>query len=96
MGEYSWYGNKTEWAYAVTFLYKSLLQEERSKVTFLIIVYKLLMPFREEYLVCDFPCLLSSIGGYVGLFFGMSIFDLILTSEWMMSYFRSRGKEEMK
>ena len=50
-------------------------------------VFKVLMLCREEYLVCDFSCLLSSIGGYVGLFFGMSIFDLILTSEWMMSYF---------
>ena len=51
-------------------------------------VSKVLMLCREEYLLCDFPCLLSSIGGYVGLFFRMSIFDLILTSEWMMSYFK--------
>ena len=55
-------------------------------MTFLIIVYKLLMPFREEYLVCDFPCLLSSVGGYVGLFFGVSIFELIFIIEQLMDY----------
>ena len=34
---------------------------------------------REEYLVCEFACLLSSVGGYVGLFFGISFFDFIFT-----------------
>ena len=41
--------------------------------------------FREEYLVCEFPCLLSSIGGYVGLLFGISIFDIILFFEWIVT-----------
>ena len=40
---------------------------------------------REEYKVCDFSCLLSSSGGYVGLFFGVSIFDLIFSLEWLLS-----------
>jgi len=70
------YGDKDEWVYAITFIYKTLLQEER-----------------EEYLVCDFPCLLSSAGGYVGLFFGVSIFDLIFTFEWIIIYLNSCRKK---
>ena len=40
---------------------------------------------KEEYKVCDFSCLLSSSGGYVGLFFGVSIFELIFSLEWILS-----------
>ena len=40
---------------------------------------------KEEYKVCDFSCLLSSSGGYVGLFFGISLFDLIFSLEWILS-----------
>ena len=39
---------------------------------------------KEEYLVCDFSCLLSSAGGYLGLFFGISIFDLLFSLEWIL------------
>ena len=39
---------------------------------------------REEFRICDFSCLLSSAGGYVGLFFGISIFDLVLSFEWIL------------
>ena len=39
---------------------------------------------KEEYIVCDFSCLLSSAGGYVGLFFGISIFDLLFSLEWIL------------
>ena len=39
----------------------------------------------EEFKVCDFSCLLSSAGGYLGLFFGISIFDLIFSLEWIYS-----------
>ena len=46
------------------------------------------LPFREEYLVCDFPCILSTCGGYVGLFFGVSIFDIIFLLEWLIFYHR--------
>ena len=44
---------------------------------------------REEYRICDFSCLLSSAGGYVGLFFGISIFDLIFSLEWILDKFYS-------
>ena len=47
---------------------------------------KSILLFREEYLVCEFACLLSSVGGYVGLFFGISIFDFIFSLEWIVSY----------
>lgn len=51
------------------------------------ILYKnLLQEKKEEYLVCEFACLLSSVGGYIGLFFGVSIFDLIFTVEWIITY----------
>ena len=40
---------------------------------------------KEEFKVCDFSCLLSSTGGYVGLFFGISLFDLIFSLEWILS-----------
>ena len=39
----------------------------------------------EEYKVCDFSCLLSSAGGYLGLFFGISIFDVICSFEKILS-----------
>ena len=42
---------------------------------------------REEFRICDFSCLLSSAGGYVGLFFGISIFDLIFSLEWILDKF---------
>ena len=40
---------------------------------------------KEEFKVCDFSCLLSSAGGYIGLFFGISIFDIIFSLEWILS-----------
>ena len=40
---------------------------------------------KEEFVVCDFGCLLSSAGGYVGLFFGISLFDIILSLDWILS-----------
>ena len=40
---------------------------------------------REEFRICDFSCLLSSAGGYIGLFFGISIFDLIFCLEWIIN-----------
>ena len=42
---------------------------------------------KEEYIVCDFSCLLSSAGGYVGLFFGISIFELLFSLEFILSIF---------
>ena len=39
---------------------------------------------REEFRICDFSCLLSSAGGYIGLFFGISILDLIFSLEWII------------
>ena len=39
---------------------------------------------KEEYKVCDFSCLLSSFGGYLGLFFGISIFDLMFGLDWIL------------
>ena len=42
---------------------------------------------REEYKVCDFSCILSSTGGYVGLFFGISIFELLFSLEFILSIF---------
>ena len=50
--------------------------------------------FRAEYLVCEFPCLLSSVGGYVGIFFGASLFDLILLLEFIVKYLNSISKRE--
>ena len=49
---------------------------------------------REEYLVCEFACLLSSVGGYIGLFFGISIFDLIFTIEWIITYIYAFAKRK--
>ena len=52
--------------------------------------------FREEYLVCEFPCLLSSVGGYVGLFFGASFFDLIFLFEFIVKYLNSISRRKNK
>ena len=53
---------------------------------------------REEFRICDFSCLLSSAGGYIGLFFGISIFDLIFSLEWIFgniySCFLKRPKKK--
>ena len=38
---------------------------------------------REEYLVCELACLISSVGGYLGLFFGVSILDTLFLGEWI-------------
>ena len=39
---------------------------------------------REEYLVCELACLISSVGGYLGLFFGVSILDTLFLGEWVI------------
>ena len=39
---------------------------------------------REEYLVCELACLISSVGGYLGLFFGVSILDALFLGEWII------------
>ena len=52
--------------------------------------------FREEYLVCEFACLLSSVGGYVGLFFGASFFDLIFLFEFIVKYLNSISRRKNK
>ena len=75
--------------------YQNCLQKskKRGKVSFVLAFQtSIWMNFREEYHVCDFPCVLSSAGGYLGLFFGVSVFDLIFTSEWIMKCLISRRK----
>ena len=42
---------------------------------------------REEYLICEFSCVLSSVGGYVGLFFGVSVLDFVFLGEWFVGKF---------
>ena len=39
---------------------------------------------REEYLVCELACLISSVGGYLGLFLGVSILDALFLGEWVI------------
>ena len=39
---------------------------------------------REEYLICEFSCVLSNVGGYVGLFFGVSFLDFVFLGEWLV------------
>ena len=90
------YGPSQEWIYGIEIIYKRLLQEERfdkikkrqrRKSSFFPLL-KIIIFFltREEYLVCEFACLLSSVGGYVGLFFGISIFEFIFSLESIVSY----------
>ena len=40
-----------------------------------------------EYLICEFSCVLSSVGGYVGLFFGVSVLDFVFLGEWVVGKF---------
>ena len=42
--------------------------------------------FREEYLICELACVISSTGGYIGIFFGVSILDIFFLSEWILDY----------
>ena len=42
---------------------------------------------RDEYLICEFSCVLSSVGGYVGLFFGVSVLDFVFLGEWVVGKF---------
>ena len=78
------YGH-VDWVFGIKFLYETLLQEERLYMYMYIL--RNILPckyscvFREEYLICDFACVLSNIGGYLGLFFGVSLLDLIFTFE---------------
>ena len=51
-----------------------------------IIVHTDVTSFREEYLVCEESCLLSSAGGYIGIFFGISLFDFLFFFEWSVSF----------
>ena len=52
--------------------------------------------FRREYLVCDFAYLISSVGGYIGLFFGLSIIDFIFKLESTANIFLSHCFEKIK
>ena len=81
------YGVSQDWVYGVKLIYKNLFQEIRLNHLTLSLMWSFAF-FREEYLVCDFPCILSTCGGYVGLFFGVSIFDIIFLLEWLIFYHR--------
>ena len=48
--------------------------------------------FRNEYLICELSCLISSFGGYVGLFFGISFFDLLYFMEWIIKIIHDKTK----
>ena len=45
---------------------------------------------REEYEVCPIDCLVSQLGGTVGIFFGVSIIEVIFLMEWLLSALLSR------
>ena len=77
-----------DWVYAVKLIYKNLLQEKKWEIlqSWSIIVHTDTTSFREEYLVCNESCLLSSAGGYIGIFFGISLFDFLFFFEWLVSF----------
>ena len=45
---------------------------------------------REEYEVCPIDCLVSQLGGTVGIFFGVSIMEVIFLMEWLLAALLSR------
>ena len=85
------YGKTRDWIYGIKLIYRNMLDEEKFVSCWLYFSFRN-FHFRNEYLVCEAACLLSSVGGYIGLFFGISIFDLILSTEWILKHFLSLSK----
>ena len=42
------------------------------------------MNISEEYLICEFSCLLAQVGGTLGIFFGVSLIEVIHMLEWII------------
>ena len=83
--EYSDIRGQQEWIYAIKLIYKNMLQEYRF-LKLILERYKIFF-LREEYLICEFSCILSSVGGYIGLFFGVSVLDFVFLGEWVVGKF---------
>ena len=83
--EYTDIKGQQDWIFAIKLIYKNMLQEYR------LLIFqnskKSCIISREEYLICEFSCVLSSVGGYVGLFFGVSVLDFVFLGEWVVGKF---------